>query len=97
MAMPPKRLPHSLLMLAEFGRFWSFAGQVVSHGLLARGQGRPAAARSRIWAQMYEIGTKSVPVVMITGAFVGMTLADFTFAQILTKESTTKSWFRDPI
>jgi len=39
-------------------------------------------ARSRLWAQMFEIGTKSVPVLMITGAFVGMTLAVQTFSQL---------------
>ena len=35
-----------------------------------------------IWAQMNIIGVRSVPVVMITGAFVGMTLAVQTYGQL---------------
>jgi len=35
-----------------------------------------------IWTQMYIIGVRSVPVVMITGAFVGMTLAVQTYGQL---------------
>jgi phospholipid/cholesterol/gamma-HCH transport system permease protein len=37
---------------------------------------------SLIWAQMNIIGVKSVPVVMITGAFVGMTLAVQAYDQL---------------
>jgi phospholipid/cholesterol/gamma-HCH transport system permease protein len=69
--------------LDEWGRFCVFAGQVVVK-LLSRGRilsGRASAARARVWAQMYEIGNKSVPVVMITGAFVGMTLAVQSYSQ----------------
>lgn len=35
-----------------------------------------------IWTQMYFIGVRSVPVVMITGAFVGMTLAVQAYDQL---------------
>ena len=35
-----------------------------------------------IWAQMHIIGVRSMPVVMITGAFVGMTLAVQTYGQL---------------
>ena len=28
-----------------------------------------------VWPQMYEVGTKSIPIVMLTGAFIGMVLA----------------------
>ncbi len=35
-----------------------------------------------IWAQMHIIGARSVPVVMITGAFVGMTLAIQAYDQL---------------
>ena len=35
-----------------------------------------------IWTQMYIIGVRSVPVVMITGAFVGMTLAVQAYDQL---------------
>ena len=39
-------------------------------------------AYSLIWTQMHIIGVRSVPVVMITGAFVGMTLAVQTYGQL---------------
>ncbi len=35
-----------------------------------------------IWAQMLQIGVRSVPVIMITGAFVGMTLAVQAYDQL---------------
>lgn len=35
-----------------------------------------------IWTQMYIIGVRSVPVIMITGAFVGMTLAIQAYDQL---------------
>ncbi len=58
--------------VATFGDFCRFCGRtfgwVVSAGLGKR--------NIRLTAhQMYEVGTRSVPVVMITGAFVGMVLA----------------------
>ena len=57
--------------LATFGDFCRFCGRT--------GGWLPSAARPRmIWLvleQMYQVGTKSVPVVMVTGAFVGMVLA----------------------
>ncbi len=34
-----------------------------------------------IWPQMYDVGTKSIPVVMLTGAFIGMVLAVELFEQ----------------
>ncbi len=40
------------------------------------------SAYSLIWTQMNIIGVRSVPVVMITGAFVGMTLAVQTYGQL---------------
>ena len=35
-----------------------------------------------IWAQMHHIGVRSVPVIMITGAFVGMTLSIQAYDQL---------------
>lgn len=35
-----------------------------------------------VWTQMHQIGVKSVPVIMVTGAFVGMTLAVQSFDQL---------------
>lgn len=62
-------------MLNEFGRFCRFVAQFVLVLFWPAGRGRGQDARQRLWTQMYEIGNRSVPVVMITGAFVGMTLA----------------------
>src|SRR3954465_5176424 len=44
-----------------------------------RGPGR--FARQQLMTQMYEIGTLSIPVVMITGAFIGAVLAIETYPQ----------------
>jgi phospholipid/cholesterol/gamma-HCH transport system permease protein len=79
--MSKQSLPLGLMKLEEWGRFWRFVWQVVAHGIFSRPSGRASAARGRVWAQMYEIGNKSVPVVMATGAFVGMTLAVQSFSQ----------------
>ena len=63
--------------LGEFGRFvasifyWIF-----------RGPGK--FARRQLIVQMYEIGTLSIPVVMITGAFIGAVLAIETHPQFKT-------------
>jgi len=58
--------------LDAFGRFWRFAGQTVRAS-------SSAASRLRnvrlVVLQMYEIGTRSLPVMMVTGMFVGMVLA----------------------
>jgi len=68
--------------LAETGRFWRFMWQVIRDPIITPRQARPSLARSRIWAQMYEIGIRSVPVVMVTGAFVAMTLAVQSYSQL---------------
>jgi phospholipid/cholesterol/gamma-HCH transport system permease protein len=73
---------NTILILEEFGRFWQFIWQVWIRWLFVPILGRRSEARNRLWAQMYEIGTKSVPVVMITGAFVGMTLAVQSYNQL---------------
>ena len=54
-----------------FGRFLVFAG-LVFRGL---GRVRVWARRDRIARQLFFVGTTSVPVLMITGAFIGMILA----------------------
>lgn len=55
-----------------FGAFWTFAGQTVAWTI--RG-----ALQRRTWQllmpQLYEVGWRSLPVILITGAFVGMVLA----------------------
>lgn len=55
-----------------FGNFWIFAGQTFWH--MARGSIRPENWRLLL-PQLYEVGYRSLPVILITGAFVGMVLA----------------------
>ena len=61
-----------------FGDFRRFSGRVF--GWSVRGGWRWRNVR-RVLPQMFEIGTRSIPVVMITGAFVGMVLAVQTVMQ----------------
>jgi phospholipid/cholesterol/gamma-HCH transport system permease protein len=58
--------------LDAFGRFWRFAGRTLARvppSLLRRRD------LLRLLPQFFAIGTQSVPVIMITGIFVGMVLA----------------------
>jgi phospholipid/cholesterol/gamma-HCH transport system permease protein len=63
---------------ASFGRFWVFAANAISFIPLElvsrRGWGR-------LLPQCFYIGTRSVPVLMLTGAFVGMVLVVQGWAQ----------------
>ena len=60
----------------QFGRFvWRSA--ITSAHSITMSQTYPL-----IWAQMLLIGVRSVPVIMITGAFVGMTLAVQAYDQL---------------
>jgi len=56
--------------LASFGDFCRFCGRTFGWLVLVR----PRDMRFLL-AQFFEVGTRSIPVVMITGAFVGMILA----------------------
>src|SRR2546423_13315247 len=65
-------------IMAAFGDFWIFVGRTF----------RSIAPTFRRWKnlkqvlpQMYDVGTKSVPVVSITGAFIGMVLAVESYTQ----------------
>jgi phospholipid/cholesterol/gamma-HCH transport system permease protein len=60
--------------LGDYGRF---VGSIQYWVL--RGPGR--FARQQLFRQMFEIGTMSIPVVMITGAFIGAVLAIETYPQ----------------
>jgi len=64
--------------VSNFGRFWVFAGGA----LRAFGGG---IARGRTWrlllGPMFTIGVASVPVIALTGVFVGMVLAVQAYAQ----------------
>ncbi len=64
--------------LDEFGDFCRFCGR--TFGWVFEGMGKWRNLRL-LGPQLYEIGTRSIPVVMITGAFVGMVLSVQTVAQ----------------
>jgi len=64
--------------LAVFGDFWSFFARTWL--FVARSGWKWRNIRGLL-AQMYEVGVKSVPVVSITGAFVGMVLGVEAFTQ----------------
>jgi phospholipid/cholesterol/gamma-HCH transport system permease protein len=63
--------------IAAFGDFCVFSGQVF--------RGIPTIftprALARLLPQLYEVGTRSVPVIGVTGAFIGMVLAVETYGQ----------------
>jgi len=61
-----------------FGDFCVFTGQMLAS--MVRGVGRWRNWKLAV-PQMYEAGTRSIPVVVITGAFVGMVLAVQTVTQ----------------
>jgi len=65
--------------VGNVGRFARFVWQamIVSARSCVRTRTYPL-----IWAQMHLIGVRSVPVIMITGAFVGMTLAIQAYDQL---------------
>lgn len=68
-------------LLAAFGDFWRFVGRTFLW--MGRGWLRWKNVRL-VLPQMYEIGFKSVPVVAITGAFIGMVLAIEAYTQFRT-------------
>lgn len=57
--------------LSGFGRFWMFAASAIRHAPLDLVSVR---GWRRLLPQCYAIGAASVPVIMLTGAFVGMVL-----------------------
>jgi phospholipid/cholesterol/gamma-HCH transport system permease protein len=58
--------------LAGFGDFWVFVGRTVMWFI--GGMFRWRSIRL-LFPQMYEVGVRSVPVVAVTGAFIGMVMA----------------------
>jgi phospholipid/cholesterol/gamma-HCH transport system permease protein len=60
-----------LLAIEALGDYVRFVGSILYW--VFRGPGR--FARRQLLAQMFDIGTLSIPVVMITGAFIGAVLA----------------------
>jgi phospholipid/cholesterol/gamma-HCH transport system permease protein len=71
----------TLGLLAAFGDFWGFVGRTFAW--LSRGIFRWKSWRL-VLPQMYEVGFKSVPVIGITGAFIGMVLAIEAYTQFRT-------------
>ena len=69
---------HTKQSIAEFGEFCRFAGSTFAW--MWRG-----ALKWRNWRevfpQMYEVGTRSIPVISITGMFIGMVLAIEAYTQ----------------
>lgn len=64
--------------LDGFGRFTRFSGQTLRRSLVSR----PGSGRLKLLLpQLYEIGTRSIPVVMLVGAFVGAVLGVEMFDQ----------------
>lgn len=61
-----------MLSLAELGNFFNFTWQTFRW--LGTTLIRPRTLRL-LWPQAFEVGVKSVPVVAITGAFIGMVMA----------------------
>ena len=66
-----------LYWLDSFGDYVRFLGRICYW--VIRGPGR--FARSQLLVQMFEIGTLSIPVVVITGAFIGAVLAIEAYSQ----------------
>lgn len=64
--------------LDQFGDFWRFTGRAhrFAPNVLTSRRGL-----GRLMRQMFDVGTRSIPVVMITGLFVGMVLATQTVHQ----------------
>jgi len=67
-----------LSVLERFGRFTRFSGQTARWFIL---DSRNPRRWRLIWPQLFEVGTRSVPVIMIIGAFIGMVLAVELFEQ----------------
>ena len=65
-------------IVANFGRFSRFAGGTMSRAFGGLGQWRNWRL---ILPQFWEVGTRSLPVVLLTGTFVGMVIAVQTYAQ----------------
>lgn len=65
--------------LTAFGRFWVFVWQSLSW--IVAGAFSPHQWRL-LMPQLFEVGNRSVPVILITGLFVGLVLAVQAYAQL---------------
>ena len=64
-------------VLASFGDFFNFAGRAFGWIFLS---GWKLKNIRLLWPQMYDVGARSVPVVGVTGAFIGMVMAVESYA-----------------
>ncbi|MCP4590119.1 MAG: ABC transporter permease [bacterium] len=63
----------------DFGRFWTFTGQMVRWLIL----GFPSWRNWRlVFPQFFEVGNRTLPVILITGLFVGLVLAIQSYDQL---------------
>jgi len=62
----------AVTQFTAFGDFWSFVARTLAHTPLGLVRGRDLR---RLLPQCFAVGTLSVPVILVTGAFVGMVLA----------------------
>ncbi len=69
----------TLQSLEAFGRFWVFAGQTQRFMVLGILQRKTWRA---VMPQFYEVGNRTLPVIMITGMFVGLVLAIQAYDQL---------------
>lgn len=59
-------------LLADLGNIWVFASRTMARSFPAIVHRRDL---QRLWPQFFAVGTMSVPVILVTGIFVGMVLA----------------------
>jgi phospholipid/cholesterol/gamma-HCH transport system permease protein len=77
--MPTDMRSRAVEMISDIGEFSRFNWQVTASFF---SEGIKKSVYPLIWTQMNIIGVHSVPVIMITGAFVGMTLAVQAYDQL---------------
>jgi phospholipid/cholesterol/gamma-HCH transport system permease protein len=65
-------------VLADFGQFCEFAGRTFAWLFTV---GLRSKNLRQLLPQMYEVGVRTIPVVGLTGAFIGMVMAVETYAQ----------------
>lgn len=63
-----------------FGRFWSFGGSMLMWSAADLPRYR---AWRRVMPQFYEVGNRTLPVILVTGMFVGLVLAVQAYDQLL--------------
>ena len=66
--------------LLAFGRFWSFGGSMLMWSAIDLPRYR---AWRRVMPQFYEVGNRTLPVILVTGVFVGLVLAVQAYDQLL--------------